>query len=159
MAQLLVGSFVGLSEDLTVLFANDYGLRIWYDQVSLQICQSRLKDFLRVAVKPNDLSLILKPLLFATCGVYTGLLIGYLYFAYGAWKGKSKKKRFLIWMYLVNGFVCGLILILAAVLLRMCWAQVISADLVLWVSQSRSWKRTGLTLYEDHFPYLWCLYG
>jgi len=36
-------------------------------------------------------------------------------------------------MFLSNAFVCGLILILAAVLLRMAWAQVISADLVLWI--------------------------
>jgi hypothetical protein len=66
---------------------------------------------------------------------------------------------FLVWMFLAHGFFCGLILILAAVLLGMNWAQVISADLVLWVSQRRSWKGTALTLYEDLFPHFWCPYG
>jgi hypothetical protein len=64
-----------------------------------------------------------------------------------------------MWMFLANGFVCGLILILATILLGMGWAQVISADLVLWVSQSRSWKGTALTLCEDPFSHLWCPYG
>jgi hypothetical protein len=90
--------------------------------------------FRRITVEPNELSQILKPLLFATCGVYTGLLTGHLYFAYKIWKRKATKDRFLVWVFLANGFVCGLILILAAVLLGMGWAQVISADLVLWVS-------------------------
>lgn len=45
-----------------------------------------------------------------------------------------------MWMFLVNGFICGLILTLTAVLLGMDGAQVIPADLALWVSQSRSWK-------------------
>ena len=104
-------------------------------------------------MKPNEVLQILKVLLFATCGVYTGLLTGHLYFAYKTWKSKGKKDRFPMWVFLANGFVCGLILILAAILLGLGWAQVISADLVLWVSQRRSWKGTALILYIDFFPY------
>ena len=119
----------------------------------------KAKIFRRVAIKPKELVQILKPLLLATCGVYTGLLTGHLYLAHRIWKRKAKRDRFVMWMFLANGFVCGSILILAAVLLGIGWAQVISADLVLWVSQSRSWRGAVLTLYEDLFSHLWCPYG
>ncbi|KAH8790860.1 hypothetical protein F5882DRAFT_91862 [Hyaloscypha sp. PMI_1271] len=78
--------------------------------------------------KTNELSLILKPLLFATCGAYTGLLIGYLYLA-----SNAKKNRFALWFLLTNSFLCSLILILTCILLGVGWTPVISADLVLWI--------------------------
>ena len=64
-----------------------------------------------------------------------------------------------MWMFLGNGLACVLMLILVAVLLGIGWGQVISADLVLWVSQSRSWKGIALTLCEDPFPHLWYPYN
>ena len=85
----------------------------------------------RLGEKTNELSLIVKPLLFATCGAYTGLLIGYLHLA-----SKAKKNRFALWLLLTNSVFCSLILILTCVLLGVGWAPVISADLVLWVSRN-----------------------
>ena len=50
-----------------------------------------------------------------------------------------------MWMFLVNGFVCGLILTLTAVLLGMDWAQVITG-----VSLSHFYQKMAL---EEE----WCL--
>ncbi|KAI0424619.1 hypothetical protein F5Y09DRAFT_134443 [Xylaria sp. FL1042] len=81
-----------------------------------------------LGVKNNEIWLILKPLLIATCGAYTGTLIGYLYLA-----SNAKKNRFVLGFFLTNSFFCSLILILTCVLLGVDWAPVISADLVLWI--------------------------
>jgi hypothetical protein len=93
------------------------------------------ENWYRLGEKTNELSLILKPFLFAVGGVYTGLFLGYLYLAYLAFSlRKVTRSRFALWFLLANGFLCGLVTILTSILLGVCWEQVISADLVLWVS-------------------------
>lgn len=97
-------------------------------------------------VEPNELSLILKPLLFATCGVYIGLLMGYSYLASKTRNIKAKKNSFGLWVFRTNSVICGLILILTGILLSVGWAEVISADLVLWVSQNAAPERDGANI-------------
>ncbi|KAH8810582.1 hypothetical protein F5884DRAFT_779728 [Xylogone sp. PMI_703] len=86
--------------------------------------------------KSDQLSFILKLILFGTCGVYTGLWVGYLYLFYIVRKGHHHD--FIQWFYLGNSLICFLILILTGILLGVGWADLISADLVLWISFASS---------------------
>ena len=90
------------------------------------------KNCRRVGGKIDELPLILKPLLFAICGVYTGLVVGYLYLYFAV--RRAKQQDFVRRIFLANGCICLLILILTGVLLGVGWADPASAGLVLWVS-------------------------
>jgi hypothetical protein len=108
---------------------------------SVSILLINTENFRRLAVEPNELSLILKPLLFATCAVYIGLLMGYSYLASETRKIEARKNSFGLWVFRANRVICGLILTLTGILLGVGWAEVISVDLVLWVSQNAAPER------------------
>lgn len=110
----------------------------------------------RVLKEKDDkqLWLILNLLLFPTCGIFASLTIGYGYICHLLDKGKN---QYALLFFLINSCVCFFLFILTGILLGVGWkGKIMSADLVLWVSENDIPERDNANIYRSFSRLLVC---